>query len=120
MPAILIVDDEEPVRSFLAQVFGDRYEVSLASNGGQALTLIEEQRPDIVLSDVMMPVLNGAELCRRLKANADTKDIPVILMTSAGPKSTDAAGADAYVGKPFDLDEIENLVQRWLPKKGSA
>jgi CheY-like chemotaxis protein len=112
---ILIVDDEEPVRSFLAQLFSDRYQVRVASNGGQALTLIHELRPDIVLSDVMMPVLNGAELCRRLKADVETRDIPVILMTSAGARSTDATGAEAYIAKPFDLDEIEMLVQRWMP-----
>lgn len=120
MAAILIVDDEEPVRRLLAQLFGDRYEVRVASNGGQALALVEEQRPDVLLLDVMMPVLNGADLCRKLKSDTDTRDIPVILMTSAGPKITDATGADAYIGKPFDLDEIEKLVQRWLPAGGRA
>jgi two-component system phosphate regulon response regulator PhoB len=112
---ILIVDDEEPVRGFLAQVLsGDGYEVRLAIHGSQALELVEKERPDLVLSDIMMPVLNGVELCRQLKGRADTKDVPVILMTSAGRKVADGTGCDAYITKPFDLIDIEALVQRLL------
>lgn len=120
MANILIVDDEEPVRSFLAQLLTeDGYNVRQAIHGRQALELIDKERPDLVLSDVMMPVLNGAELCRRLKAREDTKHIPVILMTSGGRRSSDGAGADAFIGKPFELADMEALVQRWLSPKGS-
>jgi two-component system, OmpR family, phosphate regulon response regulator PhoB len=112
---ILVVDDEEPVRGFLAQVLaGDGYEVWQAIHGRQALELVDKERPDLVLSDVMMPVLSGAELCRQLKARADTKDVPVILMTSAGRKAVDGTGCDAYLGKPFDLVDVEALVERLL------
>ena len=60
-----------------------------------------------------MPVLNGAELCRRLKARTGAQRIPVILMSAAGPRAADGTGADAFIAKPFDLDEIEALVDHW-------
>ena len=78
------------------------------------LEIIDKERPDLVLADVMMPVLSGAEMCRRLKANADTRSIPVILMSSAGGQSADGAGGDAYLDKPFHLEDLEDLVRRWL------
>ena len=116
MLTILIVDDEEPVRGFLAWLLTeDGYRVRVAGNGGQALESIEKEPPDLVLSDVMMPVLDGSELCRRLKGRVETKDIPVILMTSGGRKPTDGTGADGFLAKPFDLDDVEALVRRLLP-----
>ena len=116
MATILIVDDEEPVRDFLAQLLaGAGHRTLQAVHGAEALELVEKERPDLVVSDIMMPVLNGAELCRRLKARADTPVIPVILMSAAGRRSADGTGADAFITKPFDLEEMEALVQRWLP-----
>jgi two-component system, OmpR family, response regulator VicR len=112
---VLIVDDEEPVRGFLTMLIRDSgHRVVQAIHGGRALEVVEREKPDLVISDVMMPVLNGAELCRRLKARADTRHIPVILMSSSGKQAADGAGADAFIAKPFELDEMESLVQRWL------
>lgn len=62
-----------------------------------------------------MPVLNSAELCRRLKARTGAQPILGILMSAAGPRAADGTGADAFIAKPFDLDEIEALVDRWSP-----
>lgn len=116
MATILIVDDEEPVRDFLGQLLeGAGYRVLQAINGAQALTVMAHDRPDLVIADIMMPVLSGAELCRRLKAKADTRAIPVILMSAAGQRAADGAGADTFVDKPFALEEMEALVRRWLP-----
>ena len=116
MPTILVVDDEEPVRGFLARLLmDDGYQVRLANHGRHALELMEKDLPDLVLSDVMMPVLSGRELCQRLKSREETRDIPVILMTSSGQKATEGTGADDSIAKPFDLDAVEALVQRWLP-----
>jgi two-component system, OmpR family, response regulator VicR len=115
---ILIVDDEEPVRDFLAQLLADAGHRTLqAVHGAEALEVVEKERPDLVVSDIMMPVLNGAELCRRLKAGTATNAIPVILMSSAGPRAADGAGADAVIAKPFDLEDMEALVGRWSPPK---
>jgi two-component system, OmpR family, phosphate regulon response regulator PhoB len=112
---VLIVDDEEPVREALAYVLTAKgYEVRLAIHGAQALELIAQEHPDLVLTDVMMPVLNGVELCRRLKAREDTQNIPVILMTASGRNVTDGAGGDAYLAKPFSLPDVEAVVAQLL------
>ena len=116
MATILIVDDEEPVRGFLAQLLADAGHRTLqAVHGAEALAVVQKDRPDLVVSDIMMPVLNGAELCRRLKAGEETRAIPVILMSAAGRRSADGTGADAFIAKPFDLEAMETLVQRWCP-----
>ncbi len=116
MATILVVDDEEPIRSLLAMVFEDGgHRVLQASNGQQALDLLGRERADLVLSDVMMPLVDGIELCRRLKAAPSTAALPVILMSAASRWNSSDAGADALVAKPFMLDDVENLVQRLLP-----
>jgi CheY-like chemotaxis protein len=113
MAMILIVDDEEPLRDFLALVLEDAgYTVMTAIHGAQALEIIEREDPDLVISDVMMPLINGVELCQRVKRD---KDIPVILMSAAGRDLAETAGADAFIAKPFDLDNMESLVEHWLP-----
>ena len=72
MATILIVDDEEPVRDFLAQLLSDAGHRTLqAIHGAHALEMVDREQPDLVISDIMMPVLNGADLCRRLKARAE-------------------------------------------------
>lgn len=116
MATILIVDDEEPVRELLGEIFeGFGHRAPQAINGRHAIELLKEERPDLVLSDVMMPVLGGAALCRLLKAEPSTASIPIILMSAAGRQVADGTGADAYLDKPFDLDQLEALVYRWLP-----
>ena len=116
---ILIVDDEAPVRDFLALVLEDLgHRVVAAINGRHALTIAAEEHPDLVISDVMMPLMGGVELTRRLKAGeTGDRDLPVILMSSAGPAAAVGAGADAFIDKPFDLEAMEKLVARWV---GSA
>ena len=116
---ILIVDDEAPVRDFLTLVLEDLgHRVLAAINGRHALTIAAEEHPKLVISDVMMPLMGGVELTRRLKAGAaGDRDLPVILMSSAGPAAADGAGADAFIDKPFELEAMEKLVARWV---GSA
>ncbi len=117
MATILIVDDEKPVREFLlAALEQDGHEVTEAAHGGLALGLISSgsPRPDLVISDVMMPMVGGVELCRMLKADPSTADIPVVLMSAAHSRVTTGCGADAIIGKPFDLDAPEALVRRLL------
>jgi CheY-like chemotaxis protein len=113
---ILVVDDEAPVRDFLALVLEDLGHRDVgAMNGRQALTVAAEERVDLVISDVMMPLMGGVELTWRLKAGeAGERDLPVILMSSAGPGAADGAGADAFIDKPFELEAMEKLVARWV------
>ena len=104
------------MRELLALVLKDGGHRTLqAIHGAEALDMVDKERPDLVLSDVMMPVLGGAELCRRLKASLLTQTIPVILMSSAGRPSADGACSDAFLDKPFRLEDLEALLQHWVP-----
>jgi two-component system, OmpR family, phosphate regulon response regulator PhoB len=116
---ILVVDDEKPLREMLAAALEEAgYRVFQAFHGRGALDVIAAERPDLVVSDIMMPLMNGVELCRTLKGNGATAQIPVILMSAAGKSAAEGAGADAYSDKPFDLDVLEALVRHWLTASG--
>ncbi len=115
VPVILVVDDEEPVVGLLTDVLEDQgYTVIAAHNGRVALQLAQERHPDLVISDVMMPFVDGIELTRRLRAGNGTRDIPVILMSAAMSPDLVACGANDFVGKPFAIDRIDNLVARYV------
>jgi CheY-like chemotaxis protein len=118
MATILVVDDEKPIREFLSMWFEQEgHRVIEAAHGRQALDQIStaSDRPDLVVSDVMMPVIGGLELCRILKRDPSTVNIPVVLMSAAHPRALTDAIADAVIGKPFDLEALEALVERLLP-----
>ena len=121
MATILVVDDEEPVRQLLIAILIEHgYRALEASNGRHALQVLKEEHADLVLTDVMMPLLSGADLCRRLKADPVTQTIPVILMSASGREVTDGSGADDFLDKPFHLHEVEALVDCWLePGRGA-
>ena len=114
MATILIVDDEQPVRELLAELVQEAGHVALlATNGQEALEIIAAERPSLAIVDVMMPILGGVELSRRLKADKRWRTIPVVLMSSADRRVSDGAGADAFLAKPFDLPTVEQLLERW-------
>jgi two-component system cell cycle response regulator DivK len=103
---ILVVDDDVDIREMLRTVLARAaHRVVEAEHGAEALALIEARHPDLVLLDVNMPVLNGYEACRRLKADPATRAIPVVMLTAATQDDDRerglAAGADGYVTKPF-------------------
>lgn len=117
MLTILVVDDEEPVRQLLAGVLTDRgYRVLQARNGRRALEALQTEHADLVLTDMMMPQLTGADLCRQLKSRPEARTIPVILISAAGREVADGTGADAFLDKPFQLDDVEALVDQWLER----
>jgi CheY-like chemotaxis protein len=112
---ILIVDDEQPVREFLAELVREwGHEVLEAAHGREALEVIGAERPDLVLADVMLPILGGVGLCRRLKADPGTASIPVILMSSVRRQPPDGSGADAFIDKPFELEALEAVIRHWV------
>jgi CheY-like chemotaxis protein len=117
-PLVLIVEDEEPIASVLAMIVEDAgYRQLTAMHGKEALGLALAQHPALVLTDLMMPYLDGAELIVALhKALDDTKQKtpPIVLMTAAGILQAQSAGADALLRKPFNVDEVEALLQRYL------
>lgn len=107
MSRLLIVDDERDILATLALILEmEGYAVDTASTGQQALEKIAAIAPDLVLSDVMMPVMNGIELLARLKAHPQHRSIPVII-TSAGHIDAEALrGCEAFLKKPVDLDVL--------------
>jgi len=109
-PEILIAEDNPDMRDLLAMLVGREFRVRTARNGREALEAIRQSPPDLVLSDVMMPELSGTELCRAIKGDAETRRIPVVLVTSKAEREMKIEGlelgADDYVTKPFHPREL--------------
>ncbi len=109
-PLLLIVDDEECNRQILNMHLGASFEVREASNGADALLLAVQERPDIILTDIMMPIKNGLELCRDLRASEITRETPVIMLTAMADQGMKldclAAGASDFISKPFSIAEL--------------
>jgi len=107
---ILIVDDNTDMRGYLRSLLAPHYEVVVASNGAEALAAIQGARPDLVLSDVMMPVMDGIELLNELKSNPATNTIPVVLLSARAGEEARLdgieTGADDYLVKPFATREL--------------
>ena len=111
---VLIVDDDEDVREFLQAELGGMYRVFACRNGAEGLQIALKQLPDLIVSDVVMPEMDGFTLVRKLKGNNNTSHIPVILLTSK-TEHTDRIqgldkGADAYLTKPFVVEELSTLI----------
>jgi DNA-binding response OmpR family regulator len=111
---VLIVDDEAHIRLLLEQTLDELDEagviILLAENGGEALETIRGERPDLVLLDVMMPVMNGFEVCKTVKADPELEGTFILMLTAKGQeldRVTGAeVGADLYMTKPFDPDDV--------------
>lgn len=116
MTRILIVDDETAIVRLLQELLAEEgYETLTASDGREALQQVQEARPDVVLSDVMMPFVNGLELARAIAENPAYRTIPVVLMT-AGGRAVVAEGTPhaAVVAKPFELEQLLGTLQHLL------
>ena len=118
-PEVLIIDDNIDIRTYLRSVLSEKYNVSEAADGKVGLELARKIVPDIVLSDIMMPVMDGLAFCRQLKTDKAISHIPVILLTARSLDEQRAEGyehgADAYLSKPFSLrlllSRIDNLIE---------
>jgi len=115
---ILLVDDDSSVRESLAQALEENgYRVLQATNGRDALTRVFDARceaPDLIVSDVTMPLLGGVELCEALKENATSARVPVILMSALAQSGSVAAHGAAFIAKPLDLDALDVLIESIL------
>ena len=118
---ILIVEDDREIRLFLERELGRIFRVVTAENGQQALELLKSDSVSLILSDVMMPVMNGYELCQQVKSDIAFSHIPVILLTALTEDSQRmyglAKGADAYISKPFQVEIIEMRIINLLEER---
>ena len=118
---ILIVEDNPSLRQFLHRSLCETYRIQEAANGQEALELINKRQPDLVISDIMMPVMRGDDLCQTLKSQVETSHIPIILLTALGNRENILHGlnvkADSYVVKPFDLDILKANIASVLANK---
>lgn len=119
MKRILVVDDDQDILDALKVILSmDHYNVTGTNKGEEAVTLVHGSHPDLILLDVLLSGMDGRDICRKLKAERATKNIPVI-MISAHPDaaiSTRQAGADCFVAKPFDIDDLLFRIENHLPK----
>lgn len=123
---VMVVEDNEDFRHFLHRELSHIYnKVLVVKDGMEGALKAEEENPDLIVSDVMMPRMNGTDMCRRIKENIETSHIPVILLTAwstdEGRTEGYKAGADAYIAKPFDMEvllaRISNLLEKQEKRK---
>ena len=117
---ILVVEDQVDNRQILRDLLGNAgYDLVEAENGQEALAAVARQRPDLILMDIQLPVMDGYEATRRLKSDPGTKSIPIIVVTSYALSGDEtkarAAGCDDYVTKPFSPRQLLAKVREFLP-----
>lgn len=123
---VLVVEDEAPLAEMLRyNLKAEGFNVVHAETGEEALMLLDEERPDLVVLDWMLPGVSGIELCRRLRSKSDTCSLPIIMLTARGEESDRirglSTGADDYVTKPFSLPElmarVKAILRRSAPRR---
>lgn len=120
--SIIIVEDKKELSSFLKEALLDSFKnIYVAGDGEEALEIINQKHPDIIVSDIMMPKMNGYELCKKIKENMATSHIPVILLTARGDLDSTTMGyklgADAYLAKPFDMELLQAVIVNQLKNR---
>ena len=120
---VLVIEDNRDIAAYIGDVLNDRYAVAYATNGEDGLKKAIDIVPDLIVTDLMMPGMDGLELCRRIRSNDVVNHIPIVIVTA---KISDQerikgieAGADAYLAKPFNVDELRSIVERLLDRQRS-
>lgn len=120
-PLVLVVDDNADITEFIREILQPRYRCIVAENGKVGMELCFKHQPDLVIADVMMPVMNGLEMCQRIKKHVPTSIIPIILLTAKNDKETELESIhlhiDAFIGKPFEPDILLSRVEQLLLSK---
>lgn len=119
MSKVLVVEDSVTQREMITDLLkGSGLDVTVASDGVEALSQIADTHPDLVVLDIVMPRMNGYEVCRQIKSNPKTQDIPVVMCSSKGEEFDRywgmKQGADAYIAKPFQPTELVGTVKQLL------
>src|SRR5688500_9962359 len=122
---ILLADDSITIQKVVELTFSDGdYEVTAVNNGARAIQKLSEMRPDIILSDIIMPEKNGYEVCEYVKSHPEYRHIPVVLLTGTfepfDPDRADKAGCDAVVTKPFESQSLIHKVDELIESSRSA
>lgn len=118
-PNILVVEDEDSLATLLQyNLKKEGYSVTMAGDGEEALLLVDEKLPDLIVLDWMLPKLSGIEVCRRLRQRNETRNVPIVMLTARG-EETDRirgldTGADDYVVKPFSMTELAARIRAVL------
>jgi two-component system phosphate regulon response regulator PhoB len=118
-PFVLVVEDEDALATLLQyNLEKEGYQVALAADGEEALMLVDERMPDLVVLDWMLPKISGIELCRRLRGRSETRNMPIMMLTARGEESDRIrgldTGADDYVTKPFSMTELAARIRAVL------
>ncbi|NND70992.1 MAG: response regulator, partial [Rhodothermales bacterium] len=124
-PLVLIVDDNIDICQYMEQILESQFQIQLANDGSEGWEKVLKYHPDLIISDIQMPKMDGNQLCKKVKENEDTRDIPVILLTARATSETVveglASGADDYMSKPFNARElilrVTNLIQLFKQKR---
>lgn len=118
MKKILVVEDVDFNRDLVVQLLEDKYHVIEAVNGQEGVSIAEKERPELILMDLSLPVMDGWEATRILKANSELGSIPVIALTAHAMKGDEekalAAGCDDYLLKPLDEDELMLIIEKYI------
>jgi CheY-like chemotaxis protein len=118
MKKILVVEDVEFNRDLVVQLLEDEYQILTAADGAEGIRLAERERPDLILMDLSLPVIDGWEATRRIKANAALKGIPIIALSAHAMTGDEAkarqSGCDDYLSKPIDEDLLFAKLARFL------
>ncbi len=123
LPLILLIDDNEEILDFLERILTNKYAILKAADGKEALKLLETEAVQLMVSDVMMPVMDGFELCKIIKSNVEYSHIPVILLTAKNTIQSKVQGlelgADAYIEKPFSKEHLMAQIASLLANRNS-
>ncbi len=119
--SVLIVEDSSEMRNYLAKELSAKYNILTAANGADALEILYKEKIDLVISDIMMPIMDGCELCNRIKSDSDLSHVPVILLTAAVGVETRIetleSGADGYIEKPFPIELLMSNITNLFKNK---
>lgn len=120
---VLVIEDNRDIAAYIGNLLADRYNVAYATNGEDGLQKAIDIVPDLIITDLMMPGIDGLELCRRIRANNVVNHIPIVIVTAKISEQERIAGieagADAYLAKPFNVDELRTVVERLLDRQRS-
>ena len=115
---IVIVEDEENIARAQELILSEQFIVHVAKDGESGLAKIKEIKPDLVVLDLMLPKMNGIDICKEIKSNIDLKDIKVVMVTAKNRPADELkgldTGADDYIMKPFEADELKHVINQIL------